>query len=552
MCNCEQQAELESLEAIYEGSRDVILVFPDLEKPRDEGACQQLQATFRSAGVDITIWLPEEYLAEDGASALPLFELSSKKPSPERLDFMAQELHALAEPLRGSPVLFSWLEWLRTDAVTAFPPNALVSSQVALLEQETEDFFDDIPSADPDEILQSAKCESCAIQLDSVSRVHLQACGHSFCPQCAATCSQVFAANQQSPRCPLAGCRLTSPELLQWNETPELWAIVSKRILSMPLQDSIVFCPRCEDRGMDMPVVTPVDASSRNCQCFKCQHQFCSICRSPMHSGSCFDSPHRVKRMAKRRPPLTEEMAEQAAARAAEIQEEELKWEQDILGELRTAAGFADFVEYFHKHHHDQIMTGLTAAFGPQVELKAVPLTPSVQARFMAKMMGAHIKPAFHGTDTRNYESIFSRGLLIPGHENELKIAHGAAHGRGIYTANIDASWLSRGFCSSNSMLVCAVRQENVVHVGDAMVVFDPDNVVPLFEGYVPGGHSQLFQDTSWSTAKVLQAVGPKASSKPPPSNPAAKSAVTAQTTPAKPAKKSKFLTRLAAKSKKH
>jgi len=256
--------------------------------------------------------------------------------------------------------------------------------------------------------------------------------------------------------------------------------------------------------------------------------------------------------MAKRRPPLTEEMAEQAAARAAEIQEEELKWEQDILGELRTAAGFADFVEYFHKHHHDQIMTGLTAAFGPQVELKAVPLTPSVQARFMAKMMGAHIKPAFHGTDTRNYESIFSRGLLIPGHENELKIAHGAAHGRGIYTANIDASWLSRGFCSSNSMLVCAVRQENVVHVGDAMVVFDPDNVVPLFEGYVPGGHSQLFQDTSWSTAKVLQAVGPKASSKPPPSNPAAKSAVTAQTTPAKPAKKSKFLTRLAAKSKKH
>eukprot|EP00439_Symbiodinium_sp_Y106_P006213 s3947_g1.t1 len=107
MCNCEQQAELESLEAIYEGSRDVILVFPDLEKPR---ACQQLQATFRSAGVDITIWLPEEYLAEDGASALPLFELSSKKPTPERLDFMAQELHALAEPLRGSPVLFSWLE----------------------------------------------------------------------------------------------------------------------------------------------------------------------------------------------------------------------------------------------------------------------------------------------------------------------------------------------------------------------------------------------------------------------------------------------------------
>lgn len=327
----------------------------------------------------------------------------------------------------------------------------------------------------------------------------------------------------------------------------------------MPLQDCIVFCPRCEDRGMDMPVVVSVDASSRNCGCFKCQHRFCSICRSPSHSGSCFDTPDRVKRMAKRRPPLTSEMAEQAAARAAEILEEELEWEQIILGELRTAAGFGDFVEYFHRLHREQIMSGLAAAFGPEVELKAVPLAPSVQERFMAKMSGAHIKPAFHGTDTRNYESIFSRGLLIPGYQNELQIAHGAAHGRGIYTANIDASWLSRGFCASSSMLVCAVRQENVTHVGDAMVVFDPDNVVPLFEGYLPEGARPCYQETSWSTGSALQAgvmqlqATRQASSKPPPGKPApAKSATTAEAAPAKPAKKSKFLTRLAAKSKKH
>ncbi|CAE7707353.1 unnamed protein product, partial [Symbiodinium sp. CCMP2456] len=56
------------------------------------------------------------------------------------------------------------LEWLRTDAATAFPPTALVcsedpSQEVALRELETEDFFDDIPSADPDEIWRSAKCE---------------------------------------------------------------------------------------------------------------------------------------------------------------------------------------------------------------------------------------------------------------------------------------------------------------------------------------------------------------------------------------------------------
>merc|ERR1711920_257027 len=65
-----------------------------------------------------------------------------------------------------------------------------------------------------------------------------------------------------------------------------------------------------------------------------------------------------------------------------------------------------------------------------------------------------------------------------------LRVVHGAAHGTGIYTANIDAPWLSRGFCTGPSILVCAVLQSDEIrHVRDAMVVRQADHVVPLFEG---------------------------------------------------------------------
>merc|ERR1719384_1562939 len=95
------------------------------------------------------------------------------------------------------------------------------------------------------------------------------------------------------------------------------------------------------------------------------------------------------------------------------------------------------------------------------------------------------MRPAFHGTNAVNHKSIFNRGLLIPGQDNELQVIHGAAHGRGVYTANVDAAWLSKGFCTQPRMLVCAVldSSEVVRHVGDAMVVARSDHVVPLFEG---------------------------------------------------------------------
>merc|ERR1711988_1867856 len=117
-------------------------------------------------------------------------------------------------------------------------------------------------------------------------------------------------------------------------------------------------------------------------------------------------------------------------------------------------------------------MMGLEAVFGNSAVLSPAPIAKAVHERFLASLAehnAVEIRPAFHGTNVVNHKSIFERGLLIPGRGNELKIVHGAVHGQGVYTANVDAAWLSKGFCSDPCMLVCAVLQSQVRYAGDAM-----------------------------------------------------------------------------------
>merc|ERR1719247_2248987 len=101
-----------------------------------------------------------------------------------------------------------------------------------------------------------------------------------------------------------------------------------------------------------------------------------------------------------------------------------------------------------------------------------------------------------------NYDSICSRGLLIPGKGNELQVVNGAVHGRGVYTARVEAPQLSRCFCSEPKMLICGVvddadplshrecagrftvsaKSQTIKHVGDAVIVADDRRVAPLFQ----------------------------------------------------------------------
>eukprot|EP00971_Amphidinium_carterae_P044023 866082-Amphidinium_carterae.1 len=111
--------------------------------------------------------------------------------------------------------------------------------------------------------------------------------------------------------------------------------------------------------------------------------------------------------------------------------------------------------------------------------------------------------PLWHGTQACHKDSICKRGLLTPGSHKDVRVLHGSAHGLGVYTARVEAPWLSHGFASPGGLLVCAglddavelseeqrhavggytITRESaaVRHVGDAVVFFDHKHVAPLF-----------------------------------------------------------------------
>lgn len=162
------------------------------------------------------------------------------------------------------------------------------------------------------------------------------------------------------------------------------------------------------------------------------------------------------------------------------------------------------------------------------------PVVPEevAQKRFLeARRQLQHgLTVTYHGTQARNIKSISRRGLLVPG-TGGIRIANGTAHGLGVYTARLGSASLSRGFCDSSALFVCAVcdtsvlpdeeddedwqpssqrfqtrfpkiiagrtlKQESkhVRHVGDAVVVMDGRCVTPVFLARC--GTARSLQDT--------------------------------------------------------
>lgn len=201
--------------------------------------------------------------------------------------------------------------------------------------------------------------------------------------------------------------------------------------------------------------------------------------------------------------------------------------------EMEKPSTFEGVQQEFLRQHAARIKEEI-----PGVRLVPTQVGHKVSQNFMQSVShkSAELLPAYHGTNARNFSSIQEKGLLVPGHGG-VTVAHGSAHGVGIYTAVLGNSWLSKGFCDSDDMFVCGVvdskeddkeeRKEiartakvakaasqsgprfhrtsnkpataiavqsktignfaihretaNVRHVGGAMVVFDETKVAPLF-----------------------------------------------------------------------
>jgi len=179
---------------------------------------------------------------------------------------------------------------------------------------------------------------------------------------------------------------------------------------------------------------------------------------------------------------------------------------KDLLHLLaKTGGAFEKFRAQFLTRHYSALSDALGKCAEGRV-LIPTPLSPELQHRFLSachqNVNGTAF--GFHGTADSSYKSIFSRGLLVPGEDNEIRVAHGSAHGKGVYIAKPSNPWLSQGFATrygANKMLVCGVvddsknldqvekvgalsmtrKSNDVYHIGDAMVVFDSARVAPLF-----------------------------------------------------------------------
>lgn len=589
MANQDQRDELESVESIYSGSEEVQLELPDLAAAAQGGrVASDLRVAIRIVvecslrkEVDLVVWLPASYLVGEPADRPPRFELASACLSRPQLHALSGQLDERLAECHGGPILFECVEWLRTES-WRFLGSAALAEEDQECDIRVVTWRHDIEatSEDDDEaaLATTKTCVNCALEA-GLEEPGWSGCGHVMCKQCLGDVVQVHSACGKAPRCPVPECSKPLPEaVVDSAGAPQLWAIVSLRLRGTPFEQSVVYCPRCEDRGMDMPVITASSTSggngeicaSRLCQCFQCSCQFCDICRSPWHPGqSCFDDESRVVRMTKRRPPLTADLAEVAAKVREEVSQREKK-KAEMLKELvkRGSGQFEVLRKDFLETHREAIMHGLNSVLAGDVTLAPASIAREVQSRFMSALFAAtnaELRPAFHGTDARNHPSIFRRGLLVPGEESGIRVAHGQAHGRGVYTANVDAAWLSKGFCTQPRMLVCAVLDsgEVVRHVGDAMVVARSDHVVPLFEGA-----SGSFWGECGPSGPFRSVPAPAAAKRPPPAQMAQLSAA-AKTTNSNargkqasaPSKarvqgrdnnKSKFLLHLATRAKRH
>ena len=94
----------------------------------------------------------------------------------------------------------------------------------------------------------------------------------------------------------------------------------------------------------------------------------------------------------------------------------------------------------------------------------------------------------FHGTSSANYDSIFRRGLVVPGSASGVPVRNGAVHGCGIYSSSsaCTARFYAR---QTRSLLACLLIDDSslrnpcrkVLNVNNIFVASDSAHICPLW-----------------------------------------------------------------------
>lgn len=266
----------------------------------------------------------------------PLFELTCLWLSFRKLSILCTALDAIWEETSPEVVVYTWSEWLRSQALhhvgasekLQLEPDEKSTEELGLDERAisgSESFDVDIfrllrynEEVKNKRFLESLHtCCICYSDFPGFGFTMLP-CQHHFCKSCMQQyCNMhVKEGNVMNLTCPDASCKESVPaallrELLD-KEAFERWEelLLQKTLDSMP---DIVYCPKCRTASIEDP--------DHLVQCSKCRFSFCSLCMSNWHPGQNCMTPEAKLRIL------------QARRQGRAAGEEMVKQERELINE---------------------------------------------------------------------------------------------------------------------------------------------------------------------------------------------------------------------------
>lgn len=271
--------------------------------------------------------LPPDY----PESSAPEFQLASSWLDSAILSELCRSLDQKWQEAEGSPIIFTWAEALRYEVSEAFHFQSSAKPPALLLHVDPDPGADRRARAECENAMESLLdlvlydkrraldlwkqqqqlCNICFSEYPGSQFVHLGECPHAFCRSCVTVMAELHVTEGSISEllCPEPSCRaeisaFALGEVLDEQRYERWHSLKLQRVLMSELK-GVVFCPRCEEGGRQMPVLPDQDDSDGVppvARCTRCEYVFCAKCLGLYHGRDpCLHPEERAQQAAMRR-----------------------------------------------------------------------------------------------------------------------------------------------------------------------------------------------------------------------------------------------------------